>query len=152
MCNLICNINCCKRSSIAVMHVLPLTNQACLAKKWGCLVLLFCNKIYKGFPFYRPLANVCSKWSTSRVWRDSRVKWSNQKLIGGECCMQDKASLFPQPAGAKRGLRIVCDQSYKKSWNIASFTYSVCKERRFENIPDGSTLISLFSKCLQVNK
>ena len=25
---------------------------------------------------------------------------------GGERCMQDKASLFPQPAGAKRGLRI----------------------------------------------
>ena len=57
--------------------------------------------------------------------------------------MQDKASLFLQPAGAKR------DQLYKKkSWNIASFTYSVCKERRFENIPDWSTLISLFSKSL----
>ena len=72
--------------------------------------------------------------------------------VGGERCMQDKASLFPQPAGAKRGLRILCDQSYKKSSNIASFTYSVCNERRFENIPDGSTLISLFPKSLWVNK
>ena len=34
--------------------------------------------------------------------------------VGGERCMQDKASLFPQPADAKRGLRILCDQSYKK--------------------------------------
>ena len=32
--------------------------------------------------------------------------------VGGERCMLDKASLFPQPAGAKRGLRILCDQSY----------------------------------------
>ena len=35
--------------------------------------------------------------------------------IGGERCMLDKASLFPQPAGAKRGLRILCDQSNKKT-------------------------------------
>ena len=32
--------------------------------------------------------------------------------VGGERCMLDKARLFPQPAGAKRGLRILCDQSY----------------------------------------
>ena len=34
--------------------------------------------------------------------------------VGSERCMQDNASLFPQPAGAKRGLRILCDQSYEK--------------------------------------
>ena len=30
--------------------------------------------------------------------------------VGGERAGQ--GSLFPQPAGAKRGLRILCDQSY----------------------------------------
>ena len=40
--------------------------------------------------------------------------------------------LFPQPEGAKSAL----------------FSYSVRKEERFENIPDGSSLISLFPKSL----
>ena len=43
MCNFICNINCCKMSSITVLHVLPPTNQTCLAKNEvvaGCKELI----------------------------------------------------------------------------------------------------------------
>ena len=34
--------------------------------------------------------------------------------VGGERCIQDEASFFPQPAGATRVLWILCDQSYKR--------------------------------------
>ena len=51
-------------------------------------------------------------------------------------------------AGAKRGDWILRGQLYKNLWNSALFTYSLCKEERVENIPDGISLISLFIKSL----
>ena len=62
-CNLICNINCCKMSSITVLHVLPPTNQTCLVKNEvvaGCKELIneqfycFATKSIKVSRFINP--------------------------------------------------------------------------------------------------
>ena len=97
MCNLICNINCWKNQLNSGLgrftnHELDLS-----CNKLGCCRLRkYCvassstalQQICRRCPFYLPLANVCSKWRKSRVWRDSCVKLSNQKLVFTQltCC------------------------------------------------------------------
>ena len=115
---IVCAIFCRQQSSTKKINLdFSLEQLRWLPLKW---LILFQNETQGtrlGFPSLRYWAVYF--WFKKRL---TQLKGKNimrlsspiRPEVGGECCMQDKASLFPQPAGAKRGLRILSEQSYKR--------------------------------------